>query len=80
MVVSKVKNEVIDLENIEVLAIFRGIRLCANMGIHKLIIESDYMLMIKELQNAAKSSSKLGNLLRDAKKTLFGEYKNSACK
>lgn len=43
------------------------------MGIHKL---SDCLLMVKEFQDAAESSSLRGNLLSETKKALqlFGEY------
>lgn len=59
---SKIKNEVHELEDIELLAIFRGLQICANMGIQKLIIESDSLLIVNEVKANGASSSMLGNL------------------
>lgn len=47
---SLLENEVPNLETIETLAILRGLQLCAHQGIPKVIVESDCVLVIKELQ------------------------------
>lgn len=46
MAASKVENAVNDPKAIELLAILRGLQLCANMGIQKLIIKSDCLLVV----------------------------------
>lgn len=63
MAASKAKVEVIVPEDIELLVVFWGLQLCVPMGIIKLIIESDCLLMVRDLQASAKSSSSLGILL-----------------
>lgn len=47
---SKTENEVNDPIEIELLAIFRGLQLCVPLSLHKLILESDSLLMVRELQ------------------------------
>lgn len=66
---SKVENDVNDPETIEVLATFRGLQICANMDIYNTILESDCLLMVKELQDAIYShSSILGNYMKKIKR------------
>lgn len=76
---SKMENEVVDPEDIELLAIFKDLEPCANLVIQKLIIKSDCLLVTQVLQNAATSLSMLGNLMIETRKllSLFGEYKFS---
>lgn len=59
MAASKVENEVANPKDIELLTIFKGLQLCADMGIQKLIIDSDCLLVIQEFQNAAALLSKV---------------------
>lgn len=47
MVASKLENEVHDPITIELLAMFRGLELCASMGNADIILESNCLLMIK---------------------------------
>lgn len=44
MAASKIENEVANLETIELLAIFRGLQLCAHLDFSGLTLESDSML------------------------------------
>lgn len=48
---SKGEEEVSNPTTVEILAIFCGLQLCANMGIGKLIIGSDCLMMVYELQD-----------------------------
>lgn len=50
MAASKDEVEVVAPEDIELLAVFRGLQLCALMGIKKRIIESECLLMVREIQ------------------------------
>ncbi|XP_042988629.1 uncharacterized protein LOC122316158 [Carya illinoinensis] len=50
-------------ESVELLAIFHGLQLCATMGISKLIVECDCLLMEKEMQTKAEYEVLYGNLL-----------------
>lgn len=61
---SKVEIEVADPGSFELLAIFRGMQLCVNMSISDIILESDCLLMVRELQDAKDSFSMLGKLLK----------------
>lgn len=67
MFASKKEHEVKDPTKIELLAIFWGLQLCSPLGLHELIIESDSLLMVKELQNAKDTLSLLGNLIEEIK-------------
>ncbi|KAF5478189.1 hypothetical protein F2P56_004771 [Juglans regia] len=70
---SKIEYEVNELEDIELLAMFGGIQICANMGIRRLILESARLLMVNEVNASEASFSLLGNLVREVKmlKALF---------
>lgn len=68
MAASKVENEVDDPEAIELLAMLRGLKLCANMAIHKLIVESDCLLIMGALQEEAASTAMLDALLSETNK------------
>lgn len=50
MAASKVEHEVKNSKDIELLAIFRGMHICARIGIHKIIVESDNLLMVNQLR------------------------------
>lgn len=54
---------VFDLENVELTAIFRELQLCARIGIHMLILDSDCLFMIKECLSSATSFSTIGSLI-----------------
>lgn len=63
MAVSKVEQDVSNPDDIELLAIFGGLQFFAVKGIHNLIIESDNLLLIKELHGTGPSYSMLGSLI-----------------
>ncbi|KAF5459270.1 hypothetical protein F2P56_023231, partial [Juglans regia] len=48
---SKVEFEVNNAEAFETLAIFHALQLCASMGIHRLIVESDSLMTTQVLNN-----------------------------
>lgn len=72
MASSLLENEVYNPEAIETLVIFRGLQLCAHQGIPKIIVESDCLLVIKELQKIEDSFSALGNLIVMSLCSFFG--------
>lgn len=49
MAASLIENKVPNLETIETLAIPRGLQLCAHLGIPKILLKSDCLLVMKEL-------------------------------
>lgn len=64
MAISKVESEVVDLETIELLTLLRGLQFCMHTDTRN-ILESYYLVTVKELQTAAAISfSRLGNLLK----------------
>ncbi|XP_042939474.1 uncharacterized protein LOC122274504 [Carya illinoinensis] len=52
---SKREEEVADPSTVEILAMFRGLQICANMGIQNLILENDCLMMISKLQTNSDS-------------------------
>ncbi|CAI9785388.1 unnamed protein product [Fraxinus pennsylvanica] len=68
MAMSKIENSVEESEVIELLAIFRGMQFCANMGIHNLTVESDSKLVIEALQTDSMLNSSLGVLYHEGKR------------
>ncbi|XP_035545961.1 uncharacterized protein LOC118348444 [Juglans regia] len=50
MAASKVENVVEEAEAIELTTIFRGLQLCMSMGISKLLVESDCLLVVEALK------------------------------
>ncbi|XP_042979806.1 uncharacterized protein LOC122309995 isoform X1 [Carya illinoinensis] len=64
---SKAELEMDGLEALELMAIFRGIQLCATMGIPKLIVESDSLLCVEALHNSRMHNSLLGGLYYEIK-------------
>lgn len=73
---TKVEQAINAHEDIELLAEFRWLHICSSMGIRKIIIESDCLLMVREIQDAGRSTSMLGNI--DAKikrvQSFFKDY------
>lgn len=47
MAVSKVEKEIINPEDMEFQSIFRGLDICASMGIHNLMVKGGNLLVIK---------------------------------
>lgn len=76
MATSKAEVEVFAPEDIELLAVFRALQLCISVGIKKLVIESDCLLMIRDLQVSTESSTSLRVFLQETKKLLvaFDDY------
>ncbi|KAF5464524.1 hypothetical protein F2P56_014597 [Juglans regia] len=66
MVASKLEDEVEDVATIELLTLLRGLQLCIPLGLQKLSIESDCLLMVQELQVDQDSYSANGNLIKEA--------------
>lgn len=75
-VASKVETQVNKPEDIELLDIFRVMQTSAGMSIQHLVVESDNLPMIKELQAEGASTLVLGNLLVETKKLqlMFTQY------
>ncbi|CAI9765177.1 unnamed protein product [Fraxinus pennsylvanica] len=67
MAMSKIEISVEESEEIELLAIFRGMQLCVNLGIQNILIESDSKLVIEALQTDSMLNSSLGVLYREVK-------------
>lgn len=55
-------------ESIELLAILKELQICSAMGINKLILESDYLLMVKEYLYGGSSLSELGIIVTEIKR------------
>ncbi|XP_042974648.1 uncharacterized protein LOC122306281 [Carya illinoinensis] len=68
MSVSKREHEVNNAIRIKMLAILRGLQLSAHLGIHHLIVESDSLILVQELQESEPSMSMVGNVIKDTKK------------
>lgn len=64
-------------EIIESLAIYRGLQLYLQLGIPKIIIESDCQVVLAELQRLETYLSILGNLFQDIK-ALMSRFQNSS--
>ncbi|CAI9756749.1 unnamed protein product [Fraxinus pennsylvanica] len=67
MAMSKIEIRVEESEAIELLAIFRGLQLCVNMGIQNLLVESDSKLVVEALQIERMLNSSLGVLYQEVK-------------
>lgn len=63
-------------KDIELLAIFRGLQICLRMGIRRIMVESDCLLMIQEYQAKGTLTSILGHLILEIKRLQedFEEY------
>ncbi|KAF5443149.1 hypothetical protein F2P56_035733 [Juglans regia] len=67
LAVSKKGHAVNDPPDVELLAMLRGLQLCIPLGIEELILESDSLLMITQLQEKEESWSLLGNIIKETK-------------
>ncbi|XP_042983365.1 uncharacterized protein LOC122312778 [Carya illinoinensis] len=65
MAASKIEMEVDEAATIEAIAILRGIQLSLPLGIPKLIIETDCLHVVQELQSSEASYASVGNLFAD---------------
>lgn len=63
MTASKIENEVNDLSETELLAVFQGLQLCAHLDIPELIVESDSLLSVKAIREGGDSLTVMSNLL-----------------
>ncbi|KAF5454765.1 hypothetical protein F2P56_024405 [Juglans regia] len=68
---SKKENDVNDPIEIEMLAILRGLRFCFPLGISHLVIESDSLLMVNEVQSDSISRSLQGNMVQQIKQLML---------
>ncbi|XP_042958214.1 uncharacterized protein LOC122293826 [Carya illinoinensis] len=64
---STAERAVEDPEQIELLALLRGLQFCAGMGINKIEVESDCLLVIEALQQDSMSNSTFGDLYSEIK-------------
>ncbi|KAG2717700.1 hypothetical protein I3760_03G188300 [Carya illinoinensis] len=64
---SKKESMVNDPAEVELLAMLRGLQLVLPLGIEELIIESDSLVMVTQLQQEDESWSVLGNLIKETK-------------
>lgn len=67
MTTSLLENVVVNPKTIKTVAILRGLQLCFHQDIPKIIVKSDCLVVIKELQQLEESFSILGNLIFDIK-------------
>ncbi|XP_042962388.1 uncharacterized protein LOC122296651 [Carya illinoinensis] len=70
MAASKKEHEIRNATSIEMLAIFRGLQLTAHLGIQHLIIESDALNLVQELQKPEPSMALVGNVIKDTKEVM----------
>lgn len=74
MTASIFENDFTDPESIENLKILRGLQLCMHLEISNLMIESDCLIVVEELQHPEASCSLLSNLLLDINKTMMANF------
>ncbi|KAF5475865.1 hypothetical protein F2P56_007627 [Juglans regia] len=70
MAVSKKEREVSDATGIKMLAIFRGLQLSVHLGIHHLVVESDALTLVEELQKSEPSMAFVGNVIKNTKELM----------
>ncbi|KAF5454868.1 hypothetical protein F2P56_024501 [Juglans regia] len=70
MAVSMRESEVNDLAKIELVAMLKGLQLCLTMDIKDLILESDSLLTVNQLNEDTNSWSFLGNIIKETKHLL----------
>jgi len=66
-----------EAELVELLAMFRGLQFSSQMGFSKIILESDSLILVEDLQTEGESLSALGNLFSEVKRMLhqFQEFR-----
>lgn len=67
---SKMANEVANPKFIEALAMLRGLQLCVQWGIPKLIMKNDCLLLVNELQLSRENFLALENLLKEIQRLM----------
>lgn len=70
MAATKREDDVDEVATIEALAILRGQQLCMPLGICKLVIESDSLLLVQELQASSDSLANAGNIIAEVRQLL----------
>ncbi|XP_042950144.1 uncharacterized protein LOC122282259 [Carya illinoinensis] len=77
---SKMECYIEEPETIELVAILRGLQLCIQSGISKLVVESDCKLLVEILQQEPQQdASQLGNLTSEVKR-LMSHFEVCLCK
>ncbi|KAF5478058.1 hypothetical protein F2P56_004648, partial [Juglans regia] len=66
----KKENDINDHLEIELIAILRGLQICLPLGIPQLVIESDSLLLVDEIQNDKAPRSLHGNLVTQIKQLM----------
>ncbi|XP_041009383.1 uncharacterized protein LOC121253437 [Juglans microcarpa x Juglans regia] len=76
MAVSKSEHELHEPASVELLAMLRGLQFILHLGISKVVLKSDYLLMVEALANSEDSLSSQGNLLKEVRNLLshFNKY------
>lgn len=64
MTASKKEQAVVDSFEIELLAILRGLQLSISLEFQEIHVESNSLLMVKEITDSVTSSSILGNIVK----------------
>ncbi|XP_042958205.1 uncharacterized protein LOC122293812 [Carya illinoinensis] len=74
--VSKAEHELNEPELVELLAMLRGLQFSLHLGLSKIVLESDSLLMLKALSTNEDSLSIQGNLLKEVRSLLshFEDY------
>ncbi|KAF5454652.1 hypothetical protein F2P56_024300, partial [Juglans regia] len=67
MAVSRVETVFLELEQVEVGALLRGLQLCMSLGIPKLIIESDCLFLVEEVNRSSESNAAIRSVVANVK-------------
>lgn len=80
VIMSVAKRELATMKILEVegIAILRGLQFSMHLGIHHLIIESDSLLVINELQKTEDSNAIFGNIIKEVKR-LMEQFHSCVC-
>ncbi|KAF5468889.1 hypothetical protein F2P56_013000 [Juglans regia] len=76
MVVSNSEHELHEPAFVELLAMLRGLQFSLHLGISKVVLESDCLLMVEALATSKDALSSQGNLLKEVRNLLshLNEY------
>ncbi|XP_042950031.1 uncharacterized protein LOC122282138 [Carya illinoinensis] len=72
VVVSKVEREVSSAEFIEVIALLRGLQLCAQWGVPKIILKSNSLILVNSLNESSKCLTDFDFILQDFRRLVNG--------
>ncbi|CAI9760898.1 unnamed protein product [Fraxinus pennsylvanica] len=70
MALSKEENEAFEVEDVEEMALLRGLQFTSNLGIQNLIINSDNLLLVEEVNIADESNAMYRNIIAEAKRLM----------